>query len=43
MKQMKQTLPFIVEHGLGMLYKRLVGKRGERGEGITKCWTKLND
>jgi len=43
MTQIKQPLPFIVEHGLGMLHKRLMEKRGERGEGITKCWTKLSD
>jgi len=33
MKQIKQPLPFIVELGLGMLYKRFGGggKRRERG------------
>jgi len=33
MKQNKQPLPFVDEHGLGMLYKRLVEKRGEREGG----------
>jgi hypothetical protein len=31
MTQIKKLLSFIVEHGLGRLYKWLMGKRGEGG------------